>query len=198
MSDLVKTDHFETKAKNTKFYIKVNCKLELIDDNLREIIESGERRPHDRAIYNHRTGGIDIKDSLTLKQKGEIKEAIKKITNNDFDYCVENDIVGLSGHILDDYCKNNKDELIKRGWPTEEDDLVEETIYMLCNVVDVVKAKIKFELSGKSFEKLTYTVIGSHGGYSGSLAINFQSQMSQDSQVKENILTVTVLQREKN
>lgn len=195
MSDLVTTDHFETKEENTKFYIRVNCKLELIDDNIREIIEAGKRRPHDRAIYS---GGIDIRDSLTHEQKKEITEAIKKITKNDFDYCVDNDIVGLSSHILDDYCQNNKDVLIKRGWPTEEDELLEEIIYMLCNVVDVVKAKVKFEMNGKSFQKLTYTVIGLHDDFKGSLAINFQSEISKDHQVKENILTVTVLTREKN
>lgn len=186
--------HFFTKEKNIKFSIQVDCKIELVNDNFMEIIERGERRPYDRAIFS-KNGGLDIKDSLDKIQIDCIIDEINKITQRDFHYCKKNDIVNASGHIVNDYCADNNEELIKRGWPVELEDLLDEITHILCNVSKVDKAKIKFKEDGKSKEKLTYTIIGEHNNFQGSLAVTFQSQIASNGAQKETILTVTVLER---
>ncbi|MED4063160.1 hypothetical protein [Priestia megaterium] len=195
MSNPTLKNSFYTKEKNIEFRIQVNCKIELLDANLQEIIDTGKRRPHDRAIYGS-DGSVDLRDSLNSSQKQIIKNEISRITQNNPSYCIEQDIIQLSRkHVVKEYCEDNPQKLIDRGWPPEEDDLILEVIEILCNISDIKKAKLKFREDGKSHEKLTYTVTGEHKGYIGTLAVGFQSEIKNDKGSKETIVTVTVLKR---
>ena len=187
--------YFYTKENNVKFRIEVDCKIALIEENLNEITTSGERRPYDSAIFNKKNGGLNIRYSLTEQQKLSLMNEIAKITKNDIGYCIDNDVIGLSkNHIINDYCQGNPQILVNRGWPVEEEDLLEEVISFLCNIEKVEKAVIKFDENGNSYKKLSYTVVGVFKGYEGTMAINFQSEFSREGE-KETILVVTILER---
>ncbi|MEB2631968.1 hypothetical protein SOP94_26520 [Peribacillus frigoritolerans] len=187
--------YFYTKENKVKFRIEVDCKIALINENLNEITTAGRRRPHDFAILNKQNGGLNLRYSLTEPQKLSIINEIAKITKNDIEYCIDNDVIGLTkNHIINDYCQGNPQILVDRGWPVEEDDLLEEVISFLCNIKKVEKAVIKFDKNGESNKKLRYTVVGVFDGYEGTMAINFQPEISRKGE-KETILVVTILER---
>ncbi|KXH87006.1 hypothetical protein [Sporosarcina sp. HYO08] len=186
---------FYTRENNIKFCINIDCSITLNDHNIDELITAGERRPSDYAIINTSTGGLNIRYSLEDDQKQSILEKIAAITQNDVDYCIDHDVISLSGHILVDYCQNNPQVLIDRGWSSDEVNLLEEVTSLLCNIQKVEKAVVKFFNDGQSSKKMSYTVTGEHNGYEGSMAISFQSEFNRNSDTKETILTVTILER---
>ena len=189
---LSKNTFFYTKQKSIKFYVKPCCIFSIRQNNIDEVCRKGRRMPRDYIIIND---GVDIRNSLEDSQKEVIIKKINQLTQNSFDYCLENNVIYLSGkHIVNDYCERDPEVLRARGWPVEEDELLEEVINTLCNISEVEKAKLKFDLNGESQKRLSYTVTGKHNGYIGTVAITLQDGENSGG-LTESILTVTVLER---
>lgn len=187
---LLKDPFFYTREQSIKFHVNPSCLLSIEQVNCDEVCSSGGRKPRDIIIIND---GVDIRYSLEDAQKVAIIAKINQLTQNDIDYCLENDVIYLSSnHVVNDYCINNPEVLSERGWPIEEDELLVEVMNILCNVSEVVKVKVKFDENGDSLKRLNYTVTGTHNDYNGTLVITFQERND-----TESLLTVTVLERRK-
>lgn len=194
METSTELNSFYTKEGATSFKIKINCKISFTEANFLELKNKARKLPRDEIIIEE---GLAVRYSLDDDQKNIVLELIKGITKSNYQYCEENDLVRLSGHILNDYLSEDPQVLSKRGWDTDEEKLYESIILILCNVISVDKASIRFKTDGDSYSALTYTVYGEHDGYSGMLALNFENVMKPDGSVLDTFLIVTILERKK-
>jgi hypothetical protein len=183
---------FKTKEGIISFRIKVNCKIELTEENITEIKEKAGRLPEDRIIIEE---GLPVRYSLSNEQMGDILNAVAEVTKKDYNYCVENDIVQIHGHVRNDYLQNDPAVLSDRGWSDEETELLKEMIHIICSPVKVDKATVKFLPNGDSKARLSYTLTGEHDGFRARLAFSFDTILDEDGQESEIILIVTVLDR---
>ncbi|WNC17947.1 hypothetical protein [Brevibacillus brevis] len=184
---------FSTPEGGLLFKIRVNCKLELTADNIKEAEERGKKRGKNEYVIED--GGVDIMHSLSQEQKDLIKSLIDDITQKSFEYCMENDVVQIEVY---NHAKDRvNNTAAKRGWSSDTNvELPYQIIQTLCNVIEVKKAKITFHPDGWSKEKLSYTVIGEHDGYEGELSFTFGEDELPNGK-KETILVVTILRRTK-
>ncbi|MFC5402470.1 hypothetical protein [Cohnella soli] len=179
-----------TKEGAIAFVLKVNCKLELLDEHILEITANAGKLPKDEIVLEH---GLEIRNSLTTAQKANILAAVRDVTKNDVAHCLANDIVQIHGHVRRDYIQRNPRILTKRGFSTDESKLLREMIHILCNLNSVEKATVKFHPSGDSKETLSYTVAGELNGKLGRLAFNFDKVFDEDGNEIEGMLVVTIL-----
>lgn len=183
---------FTTRRGELTFSINVSCLIELSAENIDEIIKKGSRKLKDEHVFND---GIDIRDTLSQKQKAIIKSVIDGITKNSYDYCVDNDVINVKGQHLQDKV-NQPLHLKERGWDTDELEFYEQIINTLCNVTQVEKTKVSFRRNGDSLPTMTYTIQGEHEGYRGRIALRFDTDIQKDG-TRKTIMIVTVLSRNK-
>jgi hypothetical protein len=162
---------FVTQEQGMVFMIRMN--EELNEANIAEVIQRASRVPYDAWVVR---SGIEIRNSLTSKQKQDVLERIAQLTLRDFDYCKDEEIVLLSDHVLLDYLLASPDVLESRGWASKEPDLLTQVTRTLIHSEVVEKAMVHFRKNGVSKLSLTYTSVGDDEGSARKLSIAFHQQ----------------------
>lgn len=181
-----------TKEGVISFRLKVNCKIELTSENVKEIDEQAGRWPKDNLVIEQ---GLMIRYTLDQKQKEDILNAVAAVTKNDYAYCLANNVIEIHKHVRDDYLRDRPSKLSERGWSEQETELLKEMTHIICNLIAVDKATVKFHPTGDSMRSLSYTVIGEYGGFRAKLAFNFDTIPDDNGDDKEIMLIVTILDR---
>jgi hypothetical protein len=178
------TNAFNSKEPNSKTYYIINNRSDLSSQQISKIGETIQGIQNKTSIEK----GLDF----IVIDPEEILQRIYKLTQGDFDYCIENNILQLSPkHIEKGYLETSPNILIKRGWPDKKRELIKVFIEVLINISSIEKGKIRFHNDGKD-GLLTYTIRGKLPGEDQyrRLAIGFQKNTEN---VYDSIVAITPL-----
>ncbi|MGZ4031833.1 MAG: hypothetical protein ACXVDJ_06100, partial [Tumebacillaceae bacterium] len=101
---------FLTREQGMVFTVRMN--EEVSAANAAEVKRRGERMPYDLVVLR---SGVEIRDSLSARQKQEVLDRIEDLTQKDVVYCEDQCVIMFSRHILVDYLKLNPHVLTQRG-----------------------------------------------------------------------------------